>query len=715
MNKAINSYLFSATGGKHWIRAGKLVCGEDYWPRDEESMHLEQSDPRYVTKIRICPWISVPIELQQNDLLLGKSEYGDMDILTRLNNTQWAPYCGENYGTMKNIIKLHNGVFIITSSIFASEDYTFAYFVSANDFRLLRDRFYLGETGRHEIWKVHQGSLHLELEENTTPARKTLCFGIRQDKAVSPSPPPEHRAAVIQAFWSAFRGEMQDALHKITTLLGSTVNLSVLTCHDQTLAEHVINGGSFNALKLLLQAEPRCVNCQTTILNALQTGREDMAMLIASKIDPAALNQFSLIWRMLVDDEMEVTAESEKGLDINMLCTQHCKAWLEHEERPIIPPYLRLLCSICSRIPTGKQLSNTMQQYFAQRMSDGNGLDVMQSNKAKVITELLCSQEFGTCVTQPPTLKKNRSKRQYFICQSTSHIPLNVMQNATGADIISAKDLEAGVLYSLYFKSKNSKQTSTVEKSLLRLDAILMAKNGTSSNFISLTDNGNIKSFAGNDRHDDFHFCQIFDVQAPKLGRQYQLQEGVTSWSPDSDNACSAPEFDVVKKRRQMTESSTGENDPDVLHQFEEFEASVLDALTEISQSYQSQKNEEILEAENDQCNGAPSQKGMFYVAVTRSVMRGSTYIPKLGATRRSDPMIRLKELSRNVPYPFELVYCIPTFAPFELEAEIHRHFAAHRIRERACTEFFDIDLKAIGEYLKATFSGEVIDGSVKV
>jgi len=64
--------------------------------------------------------------------------------------------------------------------------------------------------------------------------------------------------------------------------------------------------------------------------------------------------------------------------------------------------------------------------------------------------------------------------------------------------------------------------------------------------------------------------------------------------------------------------------------------------------------------------------------------------------------MIRLKELSRNVPYAFELVFCIPTFTPFRLEADIHQHFAAHRIRERACTEFFDIDLKAIEEYPKA-------------
>ena len=43
VNKALNHYLFSSTGGKHWVRAGKLVCGEDYWPKDDESIRLENS------------------------------------------------------------------------------------------------------------------------------------------------------------------------------------------------------------------------------------------------------------------------------------------------------------------------------------------------------------------------------------------------------------------------------------------------------------------------------------------------------------------------------------------------------------------------------------------------------------------------------------------------------------------------------------------------
>ena len=133
-------------------------------------------------------------------------------------------------------------------------------------------------------------------------------------------------------------------------------------------------------------------------------------------------------------------------------------------------------------------------------------------------------------------LLQQRVKRQYFICHGTTNIPAAVMQAATGADMVYHKDYEHGVLYSLYFKHENRKQHSTVENSIQRLDSMLMAKNKTTrTHFTSLTsgDIGKVKSFSGRDRHDDFHFCEIFDVNAPKLysGKQYQCQDGVSVWS----------------------------------------------------------------------------------------------------------------------------------------------------------------------------------------
>ena len=211
-----------------------------------------------------------------------------------------------------------------------------------------------------------------------------------------------------------------------------------------------------------------------------------------------------------------------------------------------------------------------------------------------------------------------------------------------------------------------------------------------------------------------------FTDEEPVLKRGRLLQ-GKAAAKTSKTPATEVPftEFDVVKKRRMMTESTTsdGDNDPDALSRFEEFEASVLDALTDISHDYQNQRYEELLQNEKDRINNIPPQKGVFYVAVSPVVRRGTKRLPKLGASRRNDPMIRLRELSRSVPYAFELVYYIKTFTPFNVEAEVHQHFNAYRIREKkgASTEFFNLDLETIGEFLRTRYPGEVIEGNAKM
>ena len=176
-------------------------------------------------------------------------------------------------------------------------------------------------------------------------------------------------------------------------------------------------------------------------------------------------------------------------------------------------------------------------------------------------------------------------------------------------------------------------------------------------------------------------------------------------------------EFDVVKKRRLMTADKgdggvddDGDNEtcPDAKTRFEEFEANVLPALVEISKDYQKCKNDEILDMEMDLCNNVSPQKGTFYVAVSRSLQ-----FPKLGATRKSDPSQRLLQLSRSVPSAFEAAFTISTFTPFKIEAEIHRHFDAFRVREGrgACREFFKVDLETIKEHLKSNYP-EMKEGS---
>ena len=298
-----------------------------------------------------------------------------------------------------------------------------------------------------------------------------------------------------------------------------------------------------------------------------------------------------------------------------------------------------------------------------------------------------------------------RSKRQYFICQGTGFVPAHVMQAATSADTVYFKEIEHGsFLYALYFEHQNAKQHSTVENSINRLDAMLTRRTASpGTRFVSISTSGKVKSFSGRDRYGDFHFRQIFDIHVVKKElrgmKRNQLQPGVSVWVRVSK---ADYEYDVVKKRKIMEtvdDDEAGETCPEALRHFEEFESQVLDALSLVSQEYQSIRFQELLDMEKDLCTAvgkAQPAPGFLYVAISSAVR-----YPKIGATRRSDPSLRLRELSCHVPSPFKLVYTVSTLTPFSLEADVHKHFDAFRLREKgACTEFFSVDLESIENFL---------------
>jgi len=158
----------------------------------------------------------------------------------------------------------------------------------------------------------------------------------------------------------------------------------------------------------------------------------------------------------------------------------------------------------------------------------------------------------------------------------------------------------------------------------------------------------------------------------------------------------------VVKKRRMMetAPATEGDTDPGALEHFEDFESHVLPALRKIGDIDQQERYKEILDYEEEVSKGLQPTAGGVYVAVSRAVKQ-----PKIGATRKNDPSQRMREISRCVPSPFEAVYWIPTTTPFKVEAEIHRHFDAYRIKEAgACTEFFNLDLQTIVSYLAVNY-----------
>jgi hypothetical protein len=204
------------------------------------------------------------------------------------------------------------------------------------------------------------------------------------------------------------------------------------------------------------------------------------------------------------------------------------------------------------------------------------------------------------------------------------------------------------------------------------------------------------------------------DLDSASMTRT-QLIKRVDEWSkamkesrPSTMGKDSVKEYDVVKKRQHMESAGDDDNEsPDAVSHFEEFEAQVLPALWEVSREYQAVRLGEILQMESDLTMGTAPTPGLVYVAKSSAIKA-----VKIGATRRSDPGPRLYELSRSVPSPFEWVYYVRTFTPFRLEAEVHSHFDACRIRQKgACTEFFDADADSIGAYLKSRFETVVERG----
>ena len=183
-----------------------------------------------------------------------------------------------------------------------------------------------------------------------------------------------------------------------------------------------------------------------------------------------------------------------------------------------------------------------------------------------------------------------------------------------------------------------------------------------------------------------------------------KIERGSTKVVPTYD-VNDLQEFDVVKKRRMMDQAPGDDSTdcPAALQRFKDFEAHVLPALLKIDAEDKQTRHDDMLQMELDLCSGVRSiaLAGGVYVAVSKAVK-----FPKIGATRKGDPTQRLQTLSRHVPSPFEAIYWVPTVMPFKVESEIHLHFDAFRLREKgACTEFFDVDVRVIGEYLKANYA----------
>ena len=285
VSKHFNAYLFSITGGKHWVHAGKLVCGEEYWPANP----LENTDPRYLTMMYMCPWVSEPQKvIIPNKERMKKFRYPFTDEertnLERLRG--WAPETMPHYSETRRAIKVHNGALVVVQQHSGVNEAIegHVYFVASKDLRLLRDMFYFSHETVTARWIITPGRILCG-----SPYRSHgWMFGFRDDKTIHLLSDDEC-ARTVQAFWAAFKGDMQTALQQLDGMY-----LKDLSVHCMDLCHHTVQSGSIDALRMLLDAEPAAGD-HYNFVHTLEIGRPDMAQLILSKSMLAAEQSGNLI------------------------------------------------------------------------------------------------------------------------------------------------------------------------------------------------------------------------------------------------------------------------------------------------------------------------------------------------------------------------------------------------------------------------------------
>ena len=207
----------------------------------------------------------------------------------------------------------------------------------------------------------------------------------------------------------------------------------------------------------------------------------------------------------------------------------------------------------------------------------------------------------------------------------------------------------------------------------------------------------------------------IYNIFSYKRGYLYQYihngrSKAVHSSIPEvssagAGEAQSSGKTDLQKKIHLDTEYGFAREDKLYL---EDFVQETLDALIEVSNEEKTYRQSEINRTEESLLRGEPQGMGFAYVAVCEAVVIHGRCAPKIGGTGRSNPDARLMELSRSLPVPFRLVLCIPSMQPFLVEAQLHQQFHDYRIKGRrgdgTCTEFFDVSVERIVEYVEENY-----------
>jgi hypothetical protein len=279
--------------------------------------------------------------------------------------------------------------------------------------------------------------------------------------------------------------------------------------------------------------------------------------------------------------------------------------------------------------------------------------------------------------------------------------------------LVFSKQHIGGFLYGV--KLQTVKFQSAVTRTLAELETSLSSLDKHDSHFSDICVSGKVKMLTSHTCNENLQYRLLFangnTVSGQYWSRDLRANVGVDVWKQSLDGQSEKMEdsmtYDVMKKRRAMEapENADEENAPEALVVFEEFEQSVLSALENIRLDEEEYRKRELREMEESWAKGgAPPNTGGVYFAWSDCLK-----CMKIGATRREDPLIRLREISQYVTTPFILAAWFPTPFPFRQEAAAHRYFSEQRINSRgsgAGTEFFHIVTADAVGYCRSSLQG---------
>jgi len=308
VNKTTSAY-FLREAGIHWARIGKSVCGEEYWARAQaqHGVTVDDENGRYLTMIFMCPWVSQPVQhTESGDDPHPKHPFTTQErtIIKQLRRQQWAPAKGipvgysmgdMHYSPIRRAVKLHDAVLMVVCCTYKDEAQILqgpAYFVSTRDLRLLRDMY------EHDggAWTIKPACICLtkriyEIDEDdgnaTIVGRTTKIFSLRlQDRNVALQ--ENNSSFVSTKFWAACRGD-DDAVEELLRL-----KLHDRQVHYMTLMQHVIQGGSINAVRMLLRADSNLFLTHDSLWHALRHNKTAIALILHAELEkknPSFINK----------------------------------------------------------------------------------------------------------------------------------------------------------------------------------------------------------------------------------------------------------------------------------------------------------------------------------------------------------------------------------------------------------------------------------------